>query len=1118
MTDPQKPTPASTPAAPAYAPASLSIRVQCENGHPMTGLFVIVRMAVAGDPGKHDAVVKIANEPPAKTDDKGGSSPAPAADTPDPASLVKFVCTIVDGHGFLQPVTDKNPWHWLWNHDPLVTRAPKGSPVKNGDIVRLSVDPGAQYVACLLRHPQPNVARALTRWLNGEEDSENHGFAGWPKARQAAITGEPSHGGRELLARVIKLESDQAKGTQLVLKVSESPDDYLPPKALARDGWLLYYDMPNASCEPVVKLVTKLQKKVGLLRFPLGGENNPYQPRGPNRDDDVPNIGQFEGRTLSAVKTFQEHAGRGEAFKPAAWPPGHDDESDGAHDWWFAIGADATIPRLEGVIPGCADEKTWAAIDDWVKQRVCKREWVLVKNPSTYMRVDAALSVIAWKKLAELFGVDYGPAAGARQLSSGYSLAQYYSTIEKPIAHPHKTGHALDFSVVIDGVEGGNREKKTDWKITDWAHARNNWPIHFEGQWVRGEALDLAKSQRAALDAAKRNQATKDTSQKAKAADEASTQKSLDDASTAVTDAAALPTTDPDPKRAASLAKDATKAKQKAGSAQTTATKAHDRAVAARTKADAELAAANSAADQAQQDYDKAKAEDDKAKVDPSHGYWQLYFRLYGHSKLDFFGAAAAVDSAFDTLYQSINGMTATLAASLVKALGPGAPSEEATAFFTQRLGLFLKPWEDLLVPQIGAPDARNQVGRLELRKKVLREWLTPWNYNPYAHSGGTPGSKVYPNTDTAGVDYENPATTNTRNVPKDARSFVNLTYLGWKCQMLRISNGPGRDPHWKNGKAAPRKTMGPMTLIFGRLVGLIDRMRRADSDEKDEDIVCGSVTHRVDDLDVEFMLAWARALPTMKPTLDARNKIAFVTLQAPQVTIQLTAVDAGMEQLKAVFARLDENGAKSFAIVAIGKEAILDKAVVDASGKPALVAGDAGKIDTGAAWRAKLENVATLFKDSAPVNQTPAAKTPGVGAKKPAPITSTPRDVADLRITLQPIFEKKPPKSLDAVAFQVGQTCEMPTPGEGEQLEWWHYQHFSSAKVPYPTMLAEIGYWPDLLFARREAPETDAKDVYNGRGVGSVITADKAPSTFTWSGNPPHEIENGEAELRIGL
>ncbi len=142
MTDPKKPAPDKTQGAPAYAPASLSIRVQCENGHPMTGLFVIVRMAVAGDSSKHDAVLKIASEPPAKTDGKGSSNPAPVADTLDPGSLVSFVCTIVDGHGFLQPVTDKNPWHWLWNHDPLVTRAPKGAAVKNGDIVRLSVDPG----------------------------------------------------------------------------------------------------------------------------------------------------------------------------------------------------------------------------------------------------------------------------------------------------------------------------------------------------------------------------------------------------------------------------------------------------------------------------------------------------------------------------------------------------------------------------------------------------------------------------------------------------------------------------------------------------------------------------------------------------------------------------------------------------------------------------------------------------------------------------------------------------------------------------------------------------------------------------------------------------------------
>src|SRR5262249_28467194 len=154
----------------------------------------------------------------------------------------------------------------------------------------------------------------------------------------------------------------------------------------------------------------------------------------------------------------------------------------------------------------------------------------------------------------------------------------------------------------------------------------------------------------------------------------------------------------------------------------------------------------------------------------PSHGYWNIYFRLYAHSKLDFFGDPAATDAAFDQLYQSLNGMTAALVADLVKNnfKGDAAPKDAAAAFFTQRLA-FLKTWEDALVAQIGPPETRNAAGRLELRKKVMREWLTPWNYNPYAHSGGTPGPKVYPSSDTGVADYENPETANTRNVPKNA-------------------------------------------------------------------------------------------------------------------------------------------------------------------------------------------------------------------------------------------------------------------------------------------------------------------------------------------------------------
>jgi hypothetical protein len=62
--------------------------------------------------------------------------------------------------------------------------------------------------------------------------------------------------------------------------------------------------------------------------------------------------------------------------------------------------------------------------------------------------------------------------------------------------------------------------------------------------------------------------------------------------------------------------------------------------------------------------------------------------------------------------------------------------------------------------------------------------------------------------------------------------------------------------------------------------------------------------------------------------------------------------------------------------------------------------------------------------------------------------------------------------------------------------------------------MLKQIGYWPDLLWRKREAPEADATDVYNGRGMGAAIVQSTAP---TYRG-VAHEIENGQSDMRIGL
>jgi hypothetical protein len=173
-------------------------------------------------------------------------------------------------------------------------------------------------------------------------------------------------------------------------------------------------------------------------------------------------------------------------------------------------------------------------------------------------------------------------------------------------------------------------------------------------------------------------------------------------------------------------------------------------------------------------------------------------------------------------------------------------------------------------------------------------------------------------------------------------------------------------------------------------------------------------------------------------------------------------------------------------------------------------VEADKGKVDTGSMWRAKLENVATLFKDKvATANVTADNKAANSAAKKP-PVRSVKRDPKDWQITLQPVFEKVTPKGLEDVAFQPQHSCELPTPGHGEPLEWWHYQHEDSIDKQYHNMLQEIGYAPELLFLPRQPRSQDEPNEYAGRGIGANPVQQFRSSL---AGGAPKAPENGDTD-----
>ena len=125
--------------------------------------------------------------------------------------------------GFLVPVHDgTNPWY---------DSATQADP----DAYKLGL--GETYEACLLRHPDPELARAVARHLNKKPlaTDAKYDIKSW-----GALT-------REITVETKKTDS----GDQYIFKLSEKATDFMPPGPTRYDGWALYLDMPHATCGAV---------------------------------------------------------------------------------------------------------------------------------------------------------------------------------------------------------------------------------------------------------------------------------------------------------------------------------------------------------------------------------------------------------------------------------------------------------------------------------------------------------------------------------------------------------------------------------------------------------------------------------------------------------------------------------------------------------------------------------------------------------------------------------------------------------------------------------------------------------------------------------------------------
>jgi hypothetical protein len=437
---------------PKVTPPLLTARVIGKgSGKALTGLFLAFKLDTTSGDGTAAQVTRVleaathpgpAPDPTKKTakkkyDELLKQYQTQIAETPpEPAS--QFVLGIVDGKGFLQPVHDNgNPWR-----DLLTGRDP--------DSYKLAA--GEKYKALLIRHPSPDVARALTRLLNGgsgRSDLDMKDSALWGAGAPSLHTFEVKDGGG-------------AGGAQFVIELPESADAYVPRGSADHGGWLLYADMPHAHLSEVSQAVESVARALIALRYPASGGELPYSL-------DAKLGSRFHPGLQAIVAMFQHHS------KTAPWKPLDFDLAQGTESWAAAIGevvsgvAEGEVPRLEQV--GIVGAVTAARLRKWKEQKWMKPPPHLVRPAHCeYLLTPAGLSFTAWDNLVRAFGCEYGMKSGHsfRAMSAGGGGGAVESS-------NHKLGLAADMT--------GGRRRNT----------QKAWPVRFEGEW-RLKNADLDKN------------------------------------------------------------------------------------------------------------------------------------------------------------------------------------------------------------------------------------------------------------------------------------------------------------------------------------------------------------------------------------------------------------------------------------------------------------------------------------------------------------------------------------------------------------------------------------------------------------------------------------------------
>lgn len=983
-------------------------------------------------------------------------------DPPDPAD--NFVLGFVDHLGFLQPVhDDSNPWFEMGT---LEIKEEKLVEVnrRNPHTYKLTV--GERFKVCAVRHPSPDLARALTAYLNsnGSKDDDAYNFS--------YVDGEAMSW--EAYLRDVTIEKE---GDQPVMKLSEDAADYFPQGSSRYGNWMLYREMPHGKCATVPDQVKKLMIDLGKMRYPCGREDKPYRQRkrafnGPweKAPDDL----VFDGQVQACVARLQEHVR--EAETDDAGSSGYAFEvAKEAHEkgeWSYLIGSsivdrNTVLPRdgedkLRPLSPlrtkGVVDVETGWVIDHWLMRRLRKPGHILLPTSTisagklveyyTYLLQDGALSVDVWDGLARVFGCDYGTQGGSsvRSVNAGVWPGAINNSV-------HKTGLAIDMA-------GGATR-----------HSTMAWPIRYEAHWEASDAAiaKISGDRNAELQKLVHKQ---ELDQKLAAGKKLTTKEQKD-----LTELGTL---------------------------------------------DARRAALQKAQDEL---YAKIKADDADGKF-----YWIQRWRVYGHSKLDVFGGLEeSVKTLKNELAAFLGVVAPTPEPPSPTAVRGGLWKRIKDAHFAAVSEEVCGHWIDLAVaPFVNRLSALLSLDALALRDKFFRRAVVQFTPNAYEGDGGTSG-KIYGPTDSDGDFPGAPFSAKSWVNLSSLAQHAGMLRIGPHSRDYRDQTfvlGPDNPkaapklfpfaPYFTNANA----DAGDVATMLKDISA--SEAEAPQLKQREFVIVVIRDDAKVIELkpaavDGSFVKDWADKM--RRPIQEKSSPVTSPGGAA--VSFVFSASDESVSKLRSAADKIGEFGEKYFLVTHIGTQAGLeigtDRVLKGSDLKTKLkdaIEGFLGKKATAEKnARDKLEadqrnaekrvrdeeeeRVALGKKASKPSDLEKQIKkkkeeiaTKAKKATTEAAAAAAKKEVTDWKIELTPIFLKESdlPKDVAGkvvvakIPFLPKDEVKLPVHSDAGHLEWWHFQHVS-AKEEWGTLLERIGYSREVMGTPKAGVNDVADPVHRGLG-----------------------------------